>query len=84
MFAPRTVRVPASTANLAPGFDTLAVDEKNLIWKAAIEVAESQGREMPRVAMDVNNGIPIGKGLGSTASALIVGVAIANCVLDLE
>jgi homoserine kinase len=114
MFAPKTVRVPASSANLGPGFDTLglalslylecsfrpadkleirlsgkdtdtiAVDEDNLIWKTAIDVAESQGREMPGVAMDVNNGIPIGKGLGSSASALIAGVAIANCALNLQ
>lgn len=113
MFAPITVRVPASSANLGPGFDTLglalslyleakvepadavsvhlsgydadviAADETNLIWKTATEVAASEGRSMPGARLAVNNGIPIGKGLGSSASALIAGVAIANSVLDL-
>jgi len=114
MFAPKTVRVPATSANLGPGFDTLglalslylecsfrpankleirlsgrdidtiAVDETNLIWKTAVQVADSERREMPAVAMDVRNNIPIGKGLGSSASALLAGVAIANCALGLE
>lgn len=113
MFAAKTVRVPASSANLGPGFDTLglalslylecsfqpserlvirpsgrdtksiSVDESNLIWSTAVDVATSQGREMPPVAMDVRNDIPIGKGLGSSASALLAGVAIANCALEL-
>lgn len=113
MFASKTVRVPASSANLGPGFDTLglalslhlecriepadalsielsgygadviATDETNLIWKTAMDVAASEGRSMPGARLTVNNGIPLGKGLGSSASALIAGVAIANYVLDL-
>ena len=107
------VRVPASSANLGPGFDTLGialslylecrvqpaerltirmtgrdvgsipVGENNLIWRTAVEIAESEGRVMPAIEMAVENGIPLGKGLGSSASALAAGVAIANCALDL-
>ena len=112
MFPPKTVRVPASSANLGPGFDALGIalslylncrirpaerlgirytgrdaqaipaDDSNLIWRTAVEVTESQGRKMPAIEMAVENGIPLGKGLGSSASALVAGVAIANCVLD--
>ena len=113
MSAFTTVRVPASSANLGPGFDTLGlalaihlecrfsaaekleirlsgrdsagipVDSSNLIWQTAVRVAESQGRTMPPIRLEAHNGIPLGKGLGSSASALTAGVAIANGVLDL-
>jgi homoserine kinase len=113
MSAFTTVRVPASSANLGPGFDTLGLalaihlecrfrpaekleitlsgrdvagipaDSSNLIWQTAVQVAESQGRAMPPIRLEVHNEIPLGKGLGSSASALTAGVAIANGALDL-
>ena len=113
VLAPKTVRVPASSANLGPGFDTLGLaleiyltcrfrpsqelritasgldsdavplDESNLIWQTAVGVAEDQGKTMPPLAIEAANEIPIGKGLGSSASALVAGVAIANEALDL-
>jgi homoserine kinase len=108
------VRVPASSANLGPGFDTLGLaleiylrcavrrgdrlvvtskgrdvncippDESNLIWRTACKVAAAQGREMPPVSLDIDNEIPVGKGLGSSAAALTAGVAIASGVLGLD
>ena len=108
-----TVRVPASSANLGPGFDTLGLaleifldchfepseqlrittsgldsdkvplDESNLIWETALSVANAQGKTMPPLAIEANNQIPIGKGLGSSAAALTAGVAIANEALAL-
>ena len=113
MSAFTTVRVPASSANLGPGFDTLGLalaihlecrfrpsekleirlsgrdisgipaDNSNLIWQTAVQVAEAQGRTMPPLRLEVHNEIPLGKGLGSSASALTAGVAIANGALDL-
>lgn len=108
------VRVPASSANLGPGFDTLGLaldihlecrfriaekllisargrdvssipcDETNLIWQTAVRVGAMQNKEMPPIEMELSNDIPVGKGLGSSAAALLTGVAIANCVLDLK
>lgn len=113
MSAFTTVRVPASSANLGPGFDTLGLalavhlecrfrpaeaveirlsgrdisgipsDSSNLIWQTAVQVAEAQGKTMPPLLLEVHNEIPLGKGLGSSASALTAGVAIANGALDL-
>jgi len=113
MSAFTTVRVPASSANLGPGFDTLGLalaihlecrfrpaekldirlsgrdtagipaDSSNLIWQTAVQVAEAQGRTMPPQRLEVHNEIPLGKGLGSSASALTAGVAIANGALEL-
>lgn len=107
------VRVPASSANLGPGFDTLGLaleihllcsvrrsdrllvttrgrdveripaDETNLIWRTACKTASMQGREMPPISLQIDNEIPVGKGLGSSAAALTAGVAIASGTLDL-
>ena len=101
------VRVPASSANLGPGFDTLAIalglylecalstsgksfsvrvtgaersgvppDETSLTWRAFLRLA---GNKAPRDAeLEVANDIPVGKGLGSSAAAIVAGLALAN------
>ncbi len=111
MSAASKVRVPASSANLGAGFDTLGLalqiylecqfrrseelrisaqgrdaasiplDAGNLIWRTAEQVAKAQQRQMPAVAIDIRNEIPVGKGLGSSAAALVAGVVIADIVL---
>ena len=108
------VRVPATSANLGPGFDALGMalsiylevrfrpserltiratgrdaalispGENNLIWQTALAVAQHCGRPMPGVEIEINNGIPIGKGLGSSAAALLAGVVLADEVLGVE
>ncbi|MFZ0591270.1 MAG: homoserine kinase [Bryobacteraceae bacterium] len=108
------LRVPASSANLGPGFDALGLalnlhltctfslsarlsietrgidsaciptDSSNLIWQTAQIVAADAMREMPPVSLAIENEIPVGKGLGSSASALTAGVVIASQLLDLN
>ncbi|MBI5083205.1 MAG: homoserine kinase [Acidobacteria bacterium] len=108
------VRIPATSANLGPGFDALGMalsiylecrfrpsesliirplgrdagmistGPDNLIWQTALQVAEHAGRPMPNIELVVNNDIPIGKGLGSSAAALVAGVVIADEILGLE
>jgi homoserine kinase len=107
------LRVPASSANLGPGFDALglALDlmlecrfrgapslkvsaigrdaeqistaEDNLIWQTALAVARDVGETMPPIELEIDNQIPIGKGLGSSAAALTAGVVIADRMLSL-
>src|SRR5271169_1967725 len=108
------VRVPASSANLGPGFDSLGValgiyltcrfqragrlairvcgrdaaristGEDNLIWQTALAVARDVGETLPPIALEIENDIPIGKGLGSSAAALTAGVVIADHLLGLH
>ncbi len=108
------VRVPASSANLGPGFDalglgldiylecrfrvasalsirvtgrdahTISTGSDNLIWQTASRVASDQGKTMPPIDLEIQNDIPIGKGMGSSAAALTAGVVIANEVLGLN
>jgi homoserine kinase len=108
-----TVRVPASSANLGPGFDALGLAlgvyldcrfrvgsqlsitvtgrdsacistaEDNLIWQTALSVAAGGRIRMPPIELCIDNQIPIGKGLGSSAAALTAGVVIADRLLGL-
>ncbi len=108
------LRVPASSANLGPGFDALALalgiylecrftraerlairalgrdadcistGEDNLIWQTALAVAADVGAPLPPVDLEIDNDIPIGKGLGSSAAALTAGVVIADQLLRLH
>lgn len=107
------VRVPASSANLGPGFDTLGLavgiyltcqfqaapqttivasgrdadliplGPENLILQTARQVAGAQARKLPPVELHIENDIPVGKGLGSSAAALVAGVVLADRVLGL-
>jgi len=108
------VRVPATSANLGPGFDALGMalsiyltcrfrpsdrliirtggrdaamipaTADNLIWQTALRVGLDVDRPMPAVELEIDNDIPIGKGLGSSAAALTAGVVIAREILGLE
>jgi homoserine kinase len=110
----RTVRVPASSANLGPGFDALGIalnlylecrfrpsreltihvtgrdatcipqNDQNLIWQTALAVAKDVDGQLPPIELHVVNGIPLGKGLGSSAAALTAGVVIADQLLGLH
>lgn len=107
------LRVPASSANLGPGFDALGLaldlhlecrfsaapqflltvegldssqipsDESNLIWQTAMRLSQASSRALPAVRLHINNEIPIGKGLGSSAAALTAGIVIGNELLGL-
>jgi homoserine kinase len=109
-----SVRVPASSANLGPGFDALGLalsayltcrfrradslsirvrgrdaeqistGEDNLIWQTALDVARDCGATLPLIEMEVDNAIPLGKGMGSSAAALTAGVVIADRLLGLN
>ncbi|HTS77473.1 MAG TPA: homoserine kinase [Bryobacteraceae bacterium] len=105
----RSVRVPASSANLGPGFDAMgmALDvylecrfraagevriraegrdaekistrEDNLIW----EIARGTGLR-GGIDLLIANAIPIGKGLGSSAAAVVAGVVIGAELAELD
>jgi homoserine kinase len=47
-------------------------------------VARDVGGVLPAIALEIANDIPIGKGLGSSAAALIAGVVIADHLLGLH
>ena len=104
------VKVPASTANLGPGFDALGMAlnlylqvsiaeadrtevtldglqgtppdlTNNLIYQGAIRLYDYLGRAKPGLTIQINNGIPMGKGLGSSAAAWLAGLGAANRIL---
>jgi len=70
----------------AEGRDAGQIPESsdNLIWQTAVTVAENHGMKMPPIELYIQNDIPIGKGLGSSAAALTAGVVIADLLLDLR
>ncbi|GGE77366.1 homoserine kinase [Priestia taiwanensis] len=103
-----TVRVPATTANLGPGFDSMGLalslyldvevigpsevwnvihdlgddipqDERNLIVETALYVHPS----LPPHTLKVRNDIPLTRGLGSSASAIVAGIEVANMLGNL-
>lgn len=103
-----SVRVPASTANLGPGFDALGMalglydtveataggddvrvevtgegagavptDEKHLVARALRAGVDALGVALPGVTLRCHNAIPHARGLGSSAAAIVAGVAAA-------
>jgi homoserine kinase len=50
----------------------------HLILETYRDVLRSSGREIVPLALRIDNGIPIGKGCGSSAAARLAGIALAN------
>src|ERR1700747_921303 len=51
--------------------------EQNLIFRAMRYAAEKEGFQLPAVRLALKNEIPMAGGLGSSAAAAVVGVALA-------
>ena len=105
---PLHLRLPATSANLGPGFDAvglamglyLTIDattagdfhidatgrdadlcanlENNLILTTYMDVLAVRGILAPRLHLRLHNEIPLGMGCGSSASALLAGILLAN------
>src|SRR5437588_6977828 len=99
------VRVPATVANLGPGFDSFGLalslfneieidtdaepsvriegegadelprDDSNLVLRSMRAFATAAGRELPPIAVACTNRIPLERGLGSSAAAVVGGLA---------
>jgi homoserine kinase len=105
-----TVKVPATTANLGPGFDCLgaaltlynqfkftltpdsatqiavsgteadkvSTDRNNLLYQSFAKLYHHLGKTPPEVAMEIELGVPLARGLGSSATAIVGGLVGAN------
>ncbi|WP_254450320.1 homoserine kinase [Cohnella herbarum] len=105
------VKVPASSANLGPGFDSLGIalslfawvsmapasetritlvgdnlegvslDKTNLIYTVAQAVFEKAGVVLPELDIGIRSDIPLTRGLGSSASAIVGALVAANTLI---
>ena len=109
-----TLSVPASAANLGPGFDSLGLalslrntlevraapsgirvliegegkdslpsDAGNLIVRAMLKVFRLADRPAPGLELRAHNRIPLAAGLGSSAAAIVSGLAAADALTGL-
>lgn len=106
--------MPATSANLGPGFDSLGLalslhdhlaamvtedpgvlvtvegegagslptDERHLVARAMHSAWETMGVEAPGVILRCRNSIPQGRGLGSSAAAIIAGILLARGLVE--
>lgn len=107
------VRVPASSANMGPGFDCMGValslysevcieeidsdevklevldeskdflptDKRNYVYAAMERVFAEVGKKFSGYRITIDNAIPITRGLGSSSSGIVAGLAGANYIL---
>ncbi|ALC82247.1 MULTISPECIES: homoserine kinase [Bacillus] len=66
-----------SLAQLPKGTD-------NLIYQVAKRVADSFGETIPACHVKVWSDIPLARGLGSSAAAIVAGIELANTLLNLQ
>ncbi|WP_229051372.1 homoserine kinase [Aeromicrobium sp. Leaf350] len=112
---PVTVRVPATSANLGPGFDALGLalglhdeitveavdsglhidvtgagagevplDETHLVVQAMHAAFDLLGEQPPGLRLTCRNVVPHGRGLGSSAAAIVGGLLAARAVVQGE
>ncbi|GAA3717171.1 homoserine kinase [Salinicoccus jeotgali] len=101
-------KVPATSANLGPGFDSVGLalekylyikakegsgfniifeddfldvlphDESNLVIRTAQDIARKYGCGLPGLEIRMGSDIPLSHGLGSSASAIVAGIELAD------
>jgi homoserine kinase len=112
---PVTVRPPATSANLGPGFDALGLaldlrdtlqgsvsgadrdlvvdvtgegasevprDESNLVVRAMRAAFAALDVDPPGIRLACSNAIPHGRGLGSSAAAIVGGIHLARALVE--
>lgn len=106
---PVRVRVPATSANLGPGYDSfglalslydevtaevaesglsievagsdeVARDETHLVWRSMLAGFDRLGTRPPGIRLSCLNRIPHGRGLGSSAAAIVSGIELARAL----
>jgi len=114
--SPITIAVPATTANLGPGFDCLGAalnlynhftfsilpdsepdflitvtgteadrvsrDETNLLYQSFLKFYQHLGQTPPKTKMEIQLGVPLARGLGSSATAIVGGLMGANLLAN--
>lgn len=113
-FSPFQVKVPGSSANLGPGFDSIGMalncyltlyfepsaywkitvggkytdeltsNEDNLIVRVIRDVCHEHGVFLPPFKLHIENDIPVARGLGSSAAAIVAGLVAANHMLEMN
>lgn len=106
------VRVPASSANVGTGFDSMGIAvnlyltlevteqddwefispsvpagipaEEHFIYHIAKQIADKHGKTMPPCLVKETSSIPLARGLGSSAAAIVAGIEIANQLCNLN
>lgn len=66
------------------GAETIPTDDKNIIWRAARMVLErsGNGEKFKGGVLRMENRVPMSRGLGSSAAAIVAGLFAANEILD--
>ncbi|MDQ6600063.1 homoserine kinase [Bacillus salipaludis] len=107
------IKVPASSANLGPGFDSIGIavdlyltleveqsnhwefiaeteelsqfpnNEENFMCQVALKVASKYGKTLTPCKVKINSEIPLARGLGSSASAIVAAIELADFVGNL-
>src|SRR5262245_31792275 len=74
--ASRRHSLPEGEGIIARGVDAESIPkgEDNLILRVANRVAEARGRALPPFRMIIENEIPLARGMGSSAAAIIAGI----------
>ena len=109
------VRVPGTSANCGPGFDTIGLactvyndleltllrekrlsikingegakniptDERNIVWCSVQHLLGKAGldEKYPGAIMQMDNDVPLSRGLGSSATAIVAGLKAANEII---
>jgi homoserine kinase len=80
--ASASCRVTSSGEGSTSGL--LSPTEDNLIFRAMSLAAQREGWTLPPVRIEVHNELPLGRGLGSSAAAIVAGLTLSSLICDRE
>lgn len=60
------------------GKEIIPTDEKNIVYQVVQKVLQKVGKEYKGIHLKMHNRIPLSRGLGSSAAAIVAGIVAAN------
>ncbi|HEX2524633.1 MAG TPA: homoserine kinase [Terriglobia bacterium] len=69
---------------LGEGAAELPASENNLLWRVTRRVFEGEKQSVPGVRLRIENHIPLARGLGSSAAAIVAGISCFEALANRE
>lgn len=67
-----------------PNPDRVPLDASNLVVRGIVRFAAARSKNVSGLAVDIENQIPVGVGLGSSAAAVVAGLLLGAQVLEVQ
>ncbi|MCH1625534.1 homoserine kinase [Fredinandcohnia quinoae] len=69
---------------ISPILNDIPTGQENLVYVVASQIARAFSKDLPPMRVNVSSDIPLARGLGSSAAAIVAAIELTNEICDLQ